>query len=186
MDDRADKVVKRGRGSDFQVFCLGDQGGFECWIDGGGDVGAGGGAAFLALVFKGTADGLDKCVVEVGALVDKVKVLATCFADDAGIAFVLAVRDALGNLAVEGAEDGGAASVMETSELRMGEDDICDQLGVARNKLDDVWRKSCLEEDAVDQIVGCNGRRGGFPDDNIAHQSWRAGKVATNCGEVEW
>ena len=63
VDDWTDEVVKGGWGPDFESLGVGYQCGFEGWVEGGGDVGAGGGATFLALVFKGAADGLKDCIL---------------------------------------------------------------------------------------------------------------------------
>ena len=150
VDNGADKVVKGRGGPEFEGFCVGDEGGFEGGVEGGWDVGAGGSAAFLALVLESAADGLEDGVLEVSALVDEVEVFAAGFADDAGVGFVGARGYALGDLAVEGAEDGGAAGVVEAGKLGVGEDDVGDGLGVAGDELDDIRRKAGFEEDAVD------------------------------------
>ena len=67
-------------------------------------------------------------------------VLAAGFADDARISSVFSRGYTLGDLAVERAEDGGTAGVVETGELRVGEDDVCDGLGVTRDELNDIGR----------------------------------------------
>ncbi len=67
MDYRADEVAEFGGWTDFQGFCLSDQGGFDGGPEGGGEVGSGCGAAFLTLVFESAADGVDRCVVWIGA-----------------------------------------------------------------------------------------------------------------------
>ena len=127
--------------------------GFKFFGDGGGDVETGSGAAFLAGVLEGTADGVDDCVLDIGGFVDEVEVLAAGFADDAGVATVGGVGDALADFAVEGAEDGGAAGVVQGGELGVGENDAGDGLGVARDELDDVRGEPGFEEDGVEDVV---------------------------------
>ena len=156
MDYGANEVAKIFWGSDFQGVCLGDQGGFDGWPEGGGYVGAGCGAAFLALVLECTADGVDHCVVRIGAVVDQVEILATGFANDTWVASILALGNVHGYFAIEAAEDGGATSVMKAGEVAVGEGNRCYFDCVAGYKLDHVWRKTGFEKDAVDDIVGCN------------------------------
>ena len=79
---------------------MGDEEGFEGGPEGGGDVDAGSGAAFLALVFEGAADGVDGCVVGVGAGVDEVVVLPAGFTDNARVASIGAFGDVGGDFAV--------------------------------------------------------------------------------------
>lgn len=91
MDYWTDEIAEFNWWANFQGFGLGDQRGFYGGPEGGGEVGAGCGAAFLALVFEGAADGVDGCVVWVGARVDEVVVFPACFADNAWIASIFAV-----------------------------------------------------------------------------------------------
>ena len=154
VDDGADEVGERFGGADFEGFGFGDELGFHGGPEGGWDVGARGGAAFLALIFKGAADGVDDGVVDVGAGVDEVVVFAACFADDARVASVFALCDACCDFAIEAAEDGGAAGVVERCELAVCEDGISDLDGVARDELDDIRGKAGFRKDLVDKIIG--------------------------------
>lgn len=153
VDDGADEVVEALGRSDFQGLSLGDELGFEGLGDGGGDVDTGCSAAFLAGVLEGAADGVDDGVLEISGFVDEMEVLAAGFADDARVTAVGGMGDALADFAVEGAEDGGAAGVMERGELRMGEDDAGDGFGVAGDKLNNVRREPGFEQDVVEDIV---------------------------------
>ena len=157
MDDGADEVFKfRGR-ADLEVAGLFDEAGFYGGPEGGRDVGPGGGAAFLTLVFEGAADGVDDGVVRVRARVDEVEVLAAGLAHDARVASVRAVGDFVGDGAVEAAEDGGAAGVVQTGEVAMGERDGSDLLSISGDELDDVGGETGFEENLVDDGVGGDG-----------------------------
>ncbi len=70
MDYRPDEVAEFLWWSDFEGFCLRDQSGLHAGPEGRREVGAGRGAAFLALVLEGAADGINCCVVRIGAGVD--------------------------------------------------------------------------------------------------------------------
>ena len=111
----------------------------------------------MALVFEGAADGVDGCVVGVGAGVDEVVVFAAGFTDDARVASIGAFGDVGGDFAVEAAEDGGAAGVVEAGEVAVGEHDGGYFDGVAGDELDDAGGKAGFEEDAVDEVVGGDG-----------------------------
>ncbi len=185
VDDGADEVGEVVGQANGQLPRFLDQAGFELRPERGGDVGAGGGGAFLALVLEGAADGVDDGVFDVGAAVDEVEVLAAGFADDARVALVGGVLDAGGDLGEERAEDGGAAGVVQGGELGVGEDDVGDLFGVAGDELDDVGGETGFDEDGVEDVVGGDGGGGRFPDDHVAHQGGRTWKVAGNGGEVE-
>ena len=185
VDDWPDEVAEALGRADFEGFGLGDELGFEGRPEGRGDVGAGCGAAFLALVFKGAADGVDDGVVDICALVDEVEVFAAGFADDAWVAFVLSFCDAGSDFAVQAAEDDGAAGIVEGSKIAMGEDDVGDLDGVAWEELNDIGGKAGFHEDLVDEVVGGDGGGGGFPNDDVAHQGGSGREVASDGGEVE-
>ena len=136
---------------------MGYEEGFEGGPEGGGDVDAGCGAAFLALVFESAADGVDGCVVDVGAGVDEVVIFPACFADDARVASICAFGYVGGNFAVQAAKDGCAAGVVEAGEVAVGEHDGGYFNGIARDELDDVGGEAGFEEDAVDEVVGSDG-----------------------------
>ena len=157
VDDGADEVFEVRGSANFEVFGLGDEAGFDGGPEGGRDVGPGGGAAFLALVFEGAANGVDDGVVRVRARVDEVEVLAAGFAHDARVASVRAVGDVVGDGAVEAAEDGGAAGVVQTGEVAVGERDRSDLLSISGDELDDVGGETGFEEDLVDDGVGGDG-----------------------------
>lgn len=156
VDDGADEVGKGLRVADFEGFGFGDQLGFEGGPERGRDVGAGRGAAFLALVFEGAANGVDDGIVDVCGRMDEVVVFATRFANDARVASIFAFCDAGGDFAVEAAEDGGAAGVVEGGEVAMREDDVRDADGVTGDELDDIGGETGFHEDFVDEVVGGN------------------------------
>lgn len=157
VDDGADEVFKIGGRTDLEVAGLFDETGFYGGPEGGRYVGPGGGAAFLALVFEGAADGVDDGVVRIGARVDEVEVLAAGFAHDAWVASVRAVGDVVGDGAVEAAKHGGAAGVMQTGEVAVGEHDGSDLLSISGDELDDVGGQTGFEKDLVDDGVGGDG-----------------------------
>jgi len=185
VDDGADEVVELFGGADLQLGDFGLEHGLGLLPEGLGVVGAGGGGALLALEFEGTADCVDDGVVDVGRLVDQVEVLATGLTDDAWVALELALGDAVGDLAVQRAEDSSGTGVVESRELRVGHDSLGDLNGIARHELDDVRGKASLKEDLVQEPVGSHGARAGLPDNDIAHQRRCGGKVASNGCEVE-
>ena len=156
VDDGADEVGKGFWVADFQGFGFRDQLRFEGGPKGGRDVGAGRGAAFLALVFERAADGVDDGIMDVCGRVDEVVVFAARFADNARVASVFPFCDAGGDFPVETTEDGGAASVVEGGEVAVGKDDVCDSNGVAGDELDDIGRETGFHEDFVDEVVGGN------------------------------
>ena len=145
VDDGADEVLECVGRSNFQGLGRFDELRREVVVQGGGNVDPRRGAAFLAGVLEGAAGGLYDCVAEVGARVDEVEVLATCLADDSGVASIRAFGDAIANLTVQRTKDGGAAGIVETSELGVGEDDRGDGLSVARHELDDVTGKASFK-----------------------------------------
>lgn len=157
VDDGADEIFKFRGGADLEVVGLFDETGFDDGPEGGRDVGPGGGAAFLALVFEGAADGVDDGVVRVRARVEEVEVLAAGFAYDARVASVRAVGDVVGDGAVEAAEDGGAAGVVQTGEVAVSERDGSDLLSISGDELDDVGGQTGFEKDLVDDGVGGDG-----------------------------
>ena len=153
--------------------------------EGGWEVGSGSGAAFLALVFKRAADGVNCCVVDVSTAVDEMVVLSASFADDAGVALVFSFGDAGGDFAVEATEDGCAAGIVETGKFGVSEHDAGDFFGVTGDELDDVCRETSFEEDGVDEVIRDDCGRGGFPDYDVSHESRGAGEVTPYSGEVE-
>ena len=186
MDDGADEVGRvLIRRADAQLLRFFDEAQFDARPERGRDVGAGGGAAFLALVFEGAAHGVDDGVFDVRAAVDEVVVFAAGFADDARVAFVFGGFDAVGDLRVQRAEDGGAAGVVQRGELRVVEDDVGDLFGVAGQELNDVCGQAGFEEDGVEDVVRGDGGWGWFPDDDVAHESGRTWEIAGDGGEVE-
>lgn len=185
VDNGADEVGKGCRGADFEGFGFGDEAGFHLGPEGGRDVGAGGGAAFLALVFKGTADGVDDCVMDVCAVVDEVEILAAGFANNAWVAFVSSLCNACGNLTVETAEDGGAAGVVQTGELAVGQDSVGDFHSVTRDELNYVGGKTSFHEDLVHKVIGGDCRGRGLPNHDVAHQSRSCGEISGDGGKVE-
>ena len=185
MDDGADKISEFGRWTHFQRFRLGDQCGFDGRPEIRREEGAGRGAAFLTLVFEGAADGVDGCVVGIGARVDEVVILAPRFAHDAWVSSIFAVCDVGSYFAVQAAENGRAARVVQAGEVAVAEDGGCDFDGVAGDELDHVGGETGFEEDAVDDVVGGDGRGGGLPDDDVTHQGRGAGQVAADGCKVE-
>ena len=185
VNDRADKVFKVLGSANFEGFGFMNQKGFHVGPEGRGNVGAGSGAAFLALIFEGAADGVDGGVVDVGALMHEVEILASCFAHDARVRFIGSLRNVGPNLAVQALENGGTARVMQARELRVRQRYVCDGFGVAWYELNDVWWEPGLEEDLVDEVVGCDGARGGFPDHDVTHESWGTRQITADGGEVE-
>lgn len=153
VDDGADEVFEVLGGSDFQILGLGDEFRFEFFGDGGGDVDTGCGAAFLAGVLEGAADGVDDGVLEIGGFVDQVEVLAACFADNTRVSAVCGVSDALAYFTVEGAEDSRTAGVVERGELGVGEDDAGYGFRVAGHKLDDVRGQPSFQENVIEDVV---------------------------------
>ena len=85
------------------------------------------------------------------------EVLAAGFAHDAWVASVLAVGHVVGDGAVEIAEDGGAAGVVQTGEVAVGERDGSDLLSISGDELDDVGGQTGFEKDLVDDGVGGYG-----------------------------
>ena len=142
--------------------------------------------ALLALVLKGTSDGVVHSVLNIGGLVNKVEVLAASLADQSGEVSVLLVRNPLTDLAVQGAEDVGGADEVKTSKLTVGKDNIGNLLGVTRNKLDNVLRKTSFKEDLVDQSAGVDVVLRRLPENNVTHQSRAGDEVTTDSGKVEW
>lgn len=185
VDDGADEVGEVGGFADLEGGGFGDELLLEFGPDGFGDVEAGAGAALLALVFEGAADGLDGGVGDVGAGVDEMEVLAAGLADDARVALILALGDAIGDLAVQRAEDGGTAGVVQSRELAVRQHGLGDFHGITRHPLDDVRGETSLNEDLVYQPVGCNGCGGRFPDHNVTHQGGGGGKVSSDRCEVK-
>lgn len=151
---RADEVGEGCWGADFEGFRFGYELGFHGGPERGRDIGAGGGAAFLALVFKGTADGVDDGVVDVGARVNQVEILAAGFANNARVAFVSSLCDARCYFTVEATEDGGAARVVERGEFAVGKDDVGNFDSVTGDELDDVGGKTSFHEDFVQEVIG--------------------------------
>lgn len=185
VDDGADEIL-RGKGlANLEGLDLGDHLGLELGPDGLGDVEAAGGAALLALVLERAADGLDGGIVHVGAGVDQMEVLAARLAYNARVAAVAALGGALTDGAVQLAEDGGAARVVQGGELLVGQHGLGDLLGRAGDELDHVLGQAGLDQDLVQQPVGGNGRVGRLPDNDVAEQGGGARQVSGNGGEVE-
>lgn len=113
------------------------------------------------------------------------EILPSSLTDNSGIASKAALDDALCNLSIQVAEDGGGARVVEGGELLVCKDGLCDLFGVAGDELDDIRGKAGFEEDLLDEVVAVDGVGRGFPDDNVAHECWGRGEVAADCGEVE-
>ena len=154
MDDGTDEIPEIGRWTDFQRFCWCDQGGFHGGPEGGGDVGAGRGAAFLTLVFEGAADGVYRCVVWIRAPVDEVVILSPRLAHYSGVSSILAFGYVGGYFPVQAAEYARAACVVQAGEVVVVEDDGGHFCCVPREELDHVGWKAGFEEDAVDDVVG--------------------------------
>jgi hypothetical protein len=117
--------------------------------------------------------------------VDEVEVLAARLTHDAGIALIPAGGDALGDGAVELAEDGRAACEVERGEFLVGQHDACDFLRVPGDELDDVLREPCFEKDVVEEPIRRNRGVRGFPHYHVPHQRRRPGEIACNCRKVE-
>lgn len=185
VNDGADEVGEVGGLADFQGRDFFDEDFFEfrpCRL---GDIEARAGAAFLALVLERAADRLDGGVVHVGVLVDEMEVLAASLTDNPGVALVLALGNAVGNLSVQLSEDCCAASVMQGCELPVSENLLCDFHSVTRDPLDDVWWKSSLDQNLVEKPVGGDCRWRWLPHNDVTHQSWGCGEVTANGCEVE-
>lgn len=185
VDDGAAEVGEVGRLTNLELVGLGRDVFEELLGDRVGHVRAGGGTALLALEFKGTADGLDDGVTDICRLVDEMEVLSTGLTNDARVAAVLAIGDAVGDLSIEAAEDPGATGEVKSSEIGVVEHGVGDFFGLAGNELDDILGEAGLKEDLVDQPVGGNGRRRRLPDDNVAHQGGSTSQVTTDGREVE-
>ena len=153
MDDGPDEVAKVGGRADFQGFGHVDEFALEARPEGRRHVGTARSTAFLALVFKGAADGVCHGIVNVGAAVDDVEVLAARFADDSWIASVFSFGDARGDFAVEGSENGSAAGEVQGRKVAMGEHSVSDGLGVTWDELDDVGWEAGFEENAIYEPV---------------------------------
>jgi len=82
-----------------------------------------------------------------------VVVFATSLANNTWIASIPALGDIHGYLAVQVAEDGGAACVVQASKFLVGEDSLGHFDGIARYELDHTWWETGFEEDAVDDVV---------------------------------
>nr|GFD58682.1 hypothetical protein [Tanacetum cinerariifolium] len=67
----------------------------------------------------------------------------------------------------------------------VGEDNVVDNLWITWNELDNILRKTGLEQNLVDKSRGINigGRR--LPKDNVAHQGRSSDQVAADGCEVE-
>ena len=139
----------------------------------------------MAGVFKGAADGLDDGVVGVRGGVDEVGVLAACFADYARVPAVGARGDVIGYCGIKGAEDGGAACIVQGGEVWVGEHAAGYFFGVSWEELDHGGGEPGFEEDTVDDGVGGDSAGGRFPNHDVAHQGRGAGEVAAYSGEVE-
>ena len=185
VNDGAAEVGEVGWLADAEGLGLGGELGEEVVCDGGGDVGAGGGAALLALEFKGAADGLHDGVAHVGRLVHQVEVLAACLADHAWVSAVFTLGDTLGDLAVQAAEDGGAAGEVQGREVAVVQHGVGDFLGITGNELDDIAGETGFDEDLVHEVVGGNGRGRGLPDHHVTHQGRGRCEVTANGREVE-
>ena len=157
VDDGADEIFEVGGRADLEVLGLFDETGVDGRPEGGRYVGPGGGAAFLTLVFEGAADGVDNGIMRVSARMDEMEVLAAGFAYDARVASVRAIGDVFGDGAVEAAKDGGAAGVVQTGEVAVGERDGSDLLGISGDELDDIGGEAGFEKDLVDDGVGSDG-----------------------------
>lgn len=82
------------------------------------------------------------------------EVLSASLTNNAWISTVFTFCYAVGYFAIEAAEDRGATGVMKARKITVGEDDGGYFDSVARNKLDDAWWKSSLEEDFVNYVIG--------------------------------
>lgn len=185
MDDRTAEVGKIGWLTDLELLGLGGNLLQELIGDGSGDVCAGSSTALLSLEFEGSTDGLDDRVADIGRLVNEVEVLSAGFTNNARVAAVLALSNAVGDLAIEATEHAGATSEVKSSELGVVEDSVGNLLRVTRDELDDILRETSLQEDLVNEPVGRNGGRRGLPDNDITHQSRGTSQVAANGSEVE-
>lgn len=185
VDDRTAEVGEVRGLADLDVLGLGNNVLDELVGDGRGHVGTGGGTALLALELEGSADSLDSRVADIGGLVDQVEVLTTGLTNNAGVAAVLALGDAVGDLAVEAAEHSSATGEVKGSKVGVVENGVGDLRGVTGDELDDVLGQTGLEEDLVDEPVGSDGGRRRLPDDNVTHQGGSTSQVTANGSEVE-
>lgn len=139
----------------------------------------------MTLEFKGSADGLNGSVADIGRLVDEVEVLSTGFTDDTRIAAVLALGNSVGNLSVQRAENAGATGEVQGSKLTVIEDGVGNHLSITWDELDNILGQASLQQDLMNQPVGGNGRRRRLPDNHITHQSRGTSQVTSDSGEVE-
>lgn len=153
--------------------------------EGLGDVETRCGTALLALELKSTPNGVLDGIVDFSRRVNQMEVLATSLADDSRVRSVTALSNTLTNGTVQLAKHGSAASVVESSELLVGEDGLGDLLRVTGDELDDVLGQTSLEEDLVDEPVGRNGKVAGLPHNDVAHQGRGARQVTGNGSEIE-
>ena len=136
-----------------------------------GQIDTGSGRALLALVFKGTTDGVVDSAGDIRSRVDEVEVLAAGLGDDTRKLAVGLVGDTLANAAVQGTENVGRSDEVQTSKVAVGEGDISDSLGVTSDELDNVRRQTGLQEDVVDEVAGIDVGGRGLPDNDVTHKS---------------
>lgn len=185
VDDGADEVAKVLWLTNLQRLCLALEAALHLVPERSGDVGAGRCGALLALVLEGAADGVDDGVLDLCAWVEEVEVLASGLAHDTGVALVSALGHTVCDLAVQAAEDSSRAGEVERCELAVCEHDLCDLYCITGHELDDIWWKTCFQEDLVEEVVGGDGGVRRLPDDNVAHERRRAREVGGNGCEVE-
>ncbi|KAL2288242.1 hypothetical protein FJTKL_04315 [Diaporthe vaccinii] len=185
VDDWADEVLGLPRHANLQLLRLLDQLLLELGPHALGHVDARGRAAFLALELECTAHCLDGSVVNVRRGVDDVEVLAASLAHNARVAHVASLGNALANLAVQLAEHGSAARVVESGELLVAQHDLGDLLRLTWDELDHVLGQACLDEDLVEEPVGSDGVVGRLPHNHVSKQGRETRQVAGDGSEVE-
>ena len=81
------------------------------------------------------------------------EVLATRLAHDAGVAAIATLYDAVGDLAVQAAENSRTARVVQRGEILVRQYCFGYFDGVPRDKLDDVTGEPSFEKDVVEDVV---------------------------------
>lgn len=185
MDDWADKVAEVFGWSDLELVMLLDKSRLEFFPSGLWNIRTRGGAAFLTLEFKGTTDGIDDCVLDVGGLVDEVVVFAPSLTNYAGIASIFASSDVLTNFSIQLAEYSSAAGIVQGSKFLVSQSDLGNHLGVSWDELDDILGQAGFLKDLLDEIASIDGMGRWLPQDNISHQGRSSSKISTNGSEVE-
>lgn len=186
MDHGTDEVIKSLVWSaNLEGFGFGLNACEELFRQGLRDICSGSSRTFLTLVLECAANGLNDGVTEIRGRVNDVEVLPASLADDSRVPSKPSLDDTLRDFAVQLTEDSGRASVVKACEFLVCQNDFGNFLRVAWDELDDVGWETGFEEDFMEQVIAVDGRRRGFPDDHISHESWGSCKVAADGSKVK-